>query len=132
MLSGLWTLDDCQAKWGAPIKVEYSPKLDSTHYIFKAGPNLQVQVDLLQGQVHSEIYWSKNKSLLSTHESELLQKNAAGNWILYDDGRGRQTFATWHLLDQKRRADLLRDVSSKGRMVRVAGFKRLLQQVLER
>jgi hypothetical protein len=34
------------------------------------------------------------------NESELLQKNAAGNWILYGDGRGKQTFATWHLLDQ--------------------------------
>jgi hypothetical protein len=27
---------------------------------------------------------------------QLLQKNCSGVWNLYDDGRGRQTYATWN------------------------------------
>ena len=75
----LWTLDDCQTKWGAPTSVKYDAQLDVTHYIFKAGAGFFVQIDLLGGRAHCVTYWSKNKSFLSNNAFDLLQKNYAGN-----------------------------------------------------
>jgi hypothetical protein len=111
-----WTLDDCQTKWGAPVKVNYDAQLHATHYIFNGGSGLFVQIDLLVGRAHSVTYWSKTKSFLAKNANELLQRNYAGNWNLYDDGLGKKTFATWQLL------------ADDGSVICYAIFERLLSR----
>jgi hypothetical protein len=91
-----WTLDDCQSVRGSPVAVQYNAKIDQTCYTFVSSKKLAVQVYLLNGYVQSVNYCSRDAKFLVNNVRQLLQKNCSGVWNLYDDGRGRQTYATWN------------------------------------
>jgi hypothetical protein len=42
-----WTLEECQAQWGAPIKVHYYSDVNNTGVLFAAGDDLLVEVGVL-------------------------------------------------------------------------------------
>jgi hypothetical protein len=93
-----WSLDQCQNLWGPPAKVAYNNEL-GTCYNFRINAKLFAQVYLLNdGAVHSIAYCSKDGKYLVNNVRQLLQKNLSGTWTLYDDGRGKDTFATWQYL----------------------------------
>jgi hypothetical protein len=93
-----WTLEECQNHWGAPTKVEYNPAVGQTLYTFRANTKLFAQVYLLNGCVHTVGYASRDGKFLTDSVRALLQKNVPGTWTIYDDGRGKQTVATWKYL----------------------------------
>jgi|SRR6516165_10515301 hypothetical protein len=94
-----WTLADCKAQWGQPFATKYNPVLGLPSYGFHAQPQLDVQVWMFNGAVASINYLSLNGAFLSAHAEDLLQRNASGNWQLYDDGLGKATIKTWQLND---------------------------------
>ena len=91
-----WTMGDCENVWGAPVDVRYNGKIDQTCYTFVSSKKLAVIVYLLNGQVQSVNYCSRDARFLVNNVRQLLQKNCSGAWNLYDDGRGKQTYATWN------------------------------------
>jgi hypothetical protein len=93
-----WTLEQCQNHWGAPF-VQYNAQVDSTCYNFRVSSQLVAQVYLLEGRVHSITYASRNARFLANNVPQLLQKNCSGLWQIYDDHRGKETLASWHIDD---------------------------------
>ena len=94
-----WTLEQCEDTWGQPIKVAYNSQVGQTFYLFRAEPKLITAVYLLNGQVQSVSYLSRDGRYLLNCVREMLQKNCSGNWTVYDDHRGKQTAATWSYID---------------------------------
>jgi hypothetical protein len=97
-----WTLDDCQEQWGAPISVDYDKSVGTTSYVFRSSAKLYVQLYLLNGQVQSLGYLSRDKKFLQNNAQQILEKNLNDGmlWTLYDDGRGKETLSTWQYKDQ--------------------------------
>jgi hypothetical protein len=73
---------------------------------FSTGSDLRVQIDFQNdkvdsiNRVQSIIYSSASRKFLSANIMKFLQANYAGNWQLYNDGRGKATIHTWKVLDQ--------------------------------
>jgi hypothetical protein len=95
-----WTMEDCEAQWGAAKSIVYAPKVGLNGYNFQAQANLSVQVYFLDERAQSVNYCSQNGRFLISSVSELLQKNFSGSWQLYDDGRGKQTLKSWRVADE--------------------------------
>jgi hypothetical protein len=93
-----WTLEQCQAMWGEPTSY-LGEQLGSSCYNFQASSNFYAQVNLINGIVHRVTYCSRSRDFLLDNAGQLLQKNLAGFWGKYDDGRGKATLMTWQFLD---------------------------------
>ena len=92
-----WTLDECENAWGNPVYAGNSG-LGLPNYWFKVQSNLWASVILLNGKVHSIGYYSKSGKFLVKNLNQLLTKNLDTTWYVYDDGRGKETWGTWHVL----------------------------------
>jgi hypothetical protein len=101
-----WTDDDCQNKWGLPTSTHINFEAGTLECTFSTGSDLRVQVDFLNdkvdriNRVQSITYSSASRKFLAANIMKLLQANYAGNWQLYNDGRGKATIHTWKVLDQ--------------------------------
>jgi hypothetical protein len=82
-----WTMDDCQAKWGAPVHSHINTILGVQECIFRTGSPLTVQVEFLDGKVQCIIYTSASRAFLSAISEKSLQLNYPGKWKLFDDGK---------------------------------------------
>ena len=80
-------MDDCQAKWGAPVHSHINAILGVQECIFRTGSPLTVQVEFLDGKVQCIIYTSASRAFLSAISEKSLQLNYAGKWKLFDDGK---------------------------------------------
>jgi hypothetical protein len=101
-----WTDNDCQLKWGSPTSTHMNFEAGTLECTFSTGSDLRVQVDFqndkvdLINRVQSITYSSASRKFLSANIMKLLQANYAGNWRLYNDGRGKRTIHTWKVADQ--------------------------------
>jgi hypothetical protein len=101
-----WTDDDCQNKWGPPTSTRSNFEAGTLECIFSTGSDLRVQIDFQNdkvdsiNKVQSIVYSSVSRKFLAANIMKLLQANYAGNWQLYNDGRGKATIHTWKVLDQ--------------------------------
>lgn len=80
------------------IHTEYEPKIQKPSYLFRIQENFYARVYLLNSEVSSITYYSRDQSFLVKNIEQLLAKNCEGNWQLYDDGRGKATLKTWRVL----------------------------------
>jgi hypothetical protein len=92
-----FSLQECENMWGQPRDAGFNVKVNQPYYTFKAGPKLFVTVILLNNQVQSINYCSPDGRFLANNAMQILQKNFTGFWGLYDDGRGKDTVATWQV-----------------------------------
>jgi hypothetical protein len=93
-----WTLQDCIDHWG-----QYQEKINDHNgiptYMFKEpSSGMMITTQFYGDHVESICYITNNDYLLK-HWKELLTKNYSGGWKVYDDGRGRETLATWSTTD---------------------------------
>jgi hypothetical protein len=101
-----WTDNECQSKWGYPTSTHMNFEAGTLECIFNTGSDLRVQIDFHNdkvdsiNKVQSIIYSSASRKFLSANIMKLLQENYAGNWQLYNDGRGKATIHTWKVSDQ--------------------------------
>jgi hypothetical protein len=101
-----WTDNDCWNKWGSPTSTHMNFEGGTLECTFSTGSDLRVQIDFQNdkvdsiNKVQSIIYSSASRKFLSANVMKLLQANYAGNWQLYNDGRGKATIHTWKVLDQ--------------------------------
>jgi hypothetical protein len=72
-----------------------------SNYEFACTSRIHAQVYLLDGYVQSITYGCHSSEYLLKSVPTLLQKNLAGNWTLYDDGRGKTTYATWQYVNNE-------------------------------
>jgi hypothetical protein len=92
-----WTYDQCVTQWGQPWG-HYSNN-GAWEYGFTCGPNLQVMVTFLNSTVASIDYGSKDKNYLKSITQTLMQANFVGAWTKYDDGKGKDTWNTWNVIN---------------------------------
>jgi hypothetical protein len=101
-----WTDNDCWNKWGSPTGTRMNFEAGTLECIFSTGSDLRVQIDFQNdkadniNKVQSIIYSSASRKFLAANIMKFLQANYAGNWQLYDDGRGKATIHTWKVVDQ--------------------------------
>jgi hypothetical protein len=101
-----WTDTKCYSEWGYPISTHMNLEAGTLECIFSTGSDLRMQIDFMSdktddfNRVQSIIYSSASKHWLVANTHRLLQENYAGNWQLYNDGRGKATIHTWKVLDQ--------------------------------
>jgi hypothetical protein len=110
-----WSIEECQQRWGQPLKVGYDSDVDYLWYNFRVNDQLGVTVRLIKGTVASLCYWSQDKNYLSANLQTLLEMNGGANggngWESYQSGDNHY-LGTWRI------------ALSDGTMVRYASLLR--------
>ena len=91
-----WTLQDCTEHWGHYTQTD--DKYGIPTYVFKEPSSGMVITTQFYGDHVESICYLTNNAYLLKHWKDILTKNYAGGWQVYDDGR-RDTSVTWNATD---------------------------------
>lgn len=100
-----WTLQDCIDHWGRYKKIYDNNGLPT--YVFKDPVSGMMITTQFQGDHIESICYLTNNAYLKKHWETILNSNYAGGWKVFDDGRGRETIATWNAADNSAYAVLV-------------------------